>query len=182
MRRLPKKGRPRIEDRAKTIEARKPWLKLEMSRRTWYRRQAEKRDCPQGATEMSAMGLRYGIPPDVEADIWARDVCCVYCGKAMDPKSSNRADHPSIEHLMPTAQHVYVKTAAYFAIACFGCNSSRRDKPLARWLRVKGFADTAAPVVKDYAKRPEASLEIDPAALAQDRRNAKAKELQPAVG
>ena len=25
-------------------EARKPWLKLEMSRRTWYRRQAEKRN------------------------------------------------------------------------------------------------------------------------------------------
>jgi hypothetical protein len=38
-----KKGRPRIEDRARTIEARKPWLKLEMSRRTWHRRQAEKR-------------------------------------------------------------------------------------------------------------------------------------------
>jgi hypothetical protein len=37
-----KTGRPRIEDRAK--KARKPWLKLEMSRRTWYRRQAEKRD------------------------------------------------------------------------------------------------------------------------------------------
>jgi hypothetical protein len=42
-RRAVKKGRPRIEDRAKTIEAKKPWLKLEMSRRTWYRRQAEKR-------------------------------------------------------------------------------------------------------------------------------------------
>ena len=39
----PRKGRPRLEDRAKTIEARAPWLKLEMSRRTWYRRQAEKR-------------------------------------------------------------------------------------------------------------------------------------------
>ena len=38
-----KTGRPRIEDRAKTIEARAPWLKLGMSRRTWYRRQAEKR-------------------------------------------------------------------------------------------------------------------------------------------
>ena len=37
------KGPPRIEDRARTIEARKPWLKLDMSRRTWYRRQAEKR-------------------------------------------------------------------------------------------------------------------------------------------
>ena len=39
----PKTGRPRIEDRANTIEATKPWLKLGMSRRTWYRRQAEKR-------------------------------------------------------------------------------------------------------------------------------------------
>jgi hypothetical protein len=39
----PKTGRPRIEDRANTIEATKPWLKLEMSRWTWYRRQAEKR-------------------------------------------------------------------------------------------------------------------------------------------
>jgi hypothetical protein len=37
------KGRPRIEDGANTNEARKPWLKLGMSRRTWYRRQAEKR-------------------------------------------------------------------------------------------------------------------------------------------
>jgi hypothetical protein len=40
----PKTGRPRIEDRAKTNEARKPWLKMNMSRRTWYRRQAEKRE------------------------------------------------------------------------------------------------------------------------------------------
>ena len=31
-----KTGRPRIEDRARTIEAEKPWLKLEMLRRTWY--------------------------------------------------------------------------------------------------------------------------------------------------
>ena len=43
MKPVSKKGRPRIEDRAKTIEAKKPWLKLNMSRRTWYRRQAEKR-------------------------------------------------------------------------------------------------------------------------------------------
>jgi hypothetical protein len=43
MRAPPKKGRPRIEDRARTIEAKKPWLKLEMSRRTWYRREAERR-------------------------------------------------------------------------------------------------------------------------------------------
>jgi hypothetical protein len=38
------KGRTRIEDRGKTIEARQPWLKFGMSRRTLYRRQAEKRE------------------------------------------------------------------------------------------------------------------------------------------
>jgi hypothetical protein len=39
-----KTGRPRIKDVGKTNEAKKPWLKLGMSRRTWYRRQAEKRE------------------------------------------------------------------------------------------------------------------------------------------
>lgn len=38
-----RKGRPRIEDRDKTIEAAAPWVALGMSRRTFYRRQAEKR-------------------------------------------------------------------------------------------------------------------------------------------
>jgi hypothetical protein len=38
-----KVGRPLTKDRALTNEARQPWLKLGMSRRTWYRRQAEKR-------------------------------------------------------------------------------------------------------------------------------------------
>ena len=37
-----KAGRPRIEDIASTIEAQKPWLALGMSRRTWFRRQAER--------------------------------------------------------------------------------------------------------------------------------------------
>jgi hypothetical protein len=44
MRRAAKKGSPRIEDRAQTIEAKKSWLKLGMLRRTWYRRQAERRN------------------------------------------------------------------------------------------------------------------------------------------
>lgn len=38
-----KRGPPRIEDRAKTLTATEPWADLGMSRRTWYRRQAEKR-------------------------------------------------------------------------------------------------------------------------------------------
>jgi len=35
--------RPRLEDRSKTLAAQEPWKKLGMSRRTWYRRQAEKK-------------------------------------------------------------------------------------------------------------------------------------------
>ena len=36
-----KHGRPRLEDRAKTLAATKPWAAAGMSRRTWYRRRAE---------------------------------------------------------------------------------------------------------------------------------------------
>jgi len=33
-----KRGRPRFEDRGKTIEAAKPWVEAGMSRASWYRR------------------------------------------------------------------------------------------------------------------------------------------------
>jgi predicted GIY-YIG superfamily endonuclease len=36
-------GRPRIEERHLTYEARKPWAEAGMSRATWYRRQKELR-------------------------------------------------------------------------------------------------------------------------------------------
>lgn len=39
----PKAGRPRIEDRDKTLAATEPWKASGMSRATWYARQAEKR-------------------------------------------------------------------------------------------------------------------------------------------
>jgi hypothetical protein len=39
----PKRGRPRIEDRKKTLAALRPWIALGMSRATWYARQAEQR-------------------------------------------------------------------------------------------------------------------------------------------
>ena len=37
-----KRGRPRLEDAARTLTAKKPWQALGMSRATWYKRQAEK--------------------------------------------------------------------------------------------------------------------------------------------
>jgi hypothetical protein len=38
-----KTGRPRIEDKSKTLMATKPWLAMGMSRSTWYLRQREER-------------------------------------------------------------------------------------------------------------------------------------------
>ena len=46
----PRKGRPRIEDRANTIEAKRPWEAKGMSRSTWYRRKREKAKRDNAAT------------------------------------------------------------------------------------------------------------------------------------
>jgi hypothetical protein len=40
----PKRGRPMIEERDKTLTATKPWLALGMSRSSWYLRQAKDRE------------------------------------------------------------------------------------------------------------------------------------------
>jgi hypothetical protein len=37
----PRRGRPRLEDKARTIEALAPWKAAGMSRATWYRRRRE---------------------------------------------------------------------------------------------------------------------------------------------
>jgi hypothetical protein len=55
----PRKGRPRIEDRAKTIEAKQPWVAKGMSRSTWYRRKSEK-TAPPAPAKRSDDGARGG--------------------------------------------------------------------------------------------------------------------------
>lgn len=39
-----RRGRPRLEDSGQSLEATKPWLKANMSRATWFRRQREARE------------------------------------------------------------------------------------------------------------------------------------------
>ena len=39
----PRLGRPRIEDKAKTLTATKPWVAAGMSRATWYNRRVAER-------------------------------------------------------------------------------------------------------------------------------------------
>lgn len=45
-----KPGRPRTEDRHKTIEAQKPWDRMGISRRTWFRRRERKRRKAEAST------------------------------------------------------------------------------------------------------------------------------------
>jgi hypothetical protein len=51
-----RKGRPRLENIDRTFEAGKPWAALGMSRRTWYRRKAEKR---KGREARTAAGIEF---------------------------------------------------------------------------------------------------------------------------
>lgn len=39
-----KRGRPRLEEAASTVKAKEPWQAEGMSRATWYRRKAEKKE------------------------------------------------------------------------------------------------------------------------------------------
>lgn len=39
-----KVGRPRVEDKDKTLEATKPWLALDMSRATWFDRKRKRKE------------------------------------------------------------------------------------------------------------------------------------------
>jgi hypothetical protein len=124
------------------------------------------------------MKARYQMTQAQVDEAEARDIVCVYCQTEMIPEGparkgwENRSKWASLEHFnhLPTSQHAYVMTLAEFGIACFGCNASRRDKPLAEWVDMKGIRDTVAPVVKAYLTRPEASLAIDRACLLADRR------------
>jgi hypothetical protein len=108
--------------------------------------------------------MPYGIPKDVLREIKARDVDCVYCRKPMTPTTKPfRADNATIEHLnhLPTHQFSYPKTVEFFAMACRRCNCNlRKAKPLAVFVAEQGWADTVAPVVKAYLKRPQASWAI----------------------
>jgi hypothetical protein len=100
--------------------------------------------------------MKYGIPAEIEAEIRARDIRCVYCDKEMvDPKGRGqrdprRRDWTTIEHLCsgPGAFHPG-QTAEDFAICCVSCNSSRGEKLLADWVGDRPIA----PVVQRFMAR-----------------------------
>lgn len=106
------------------------------------------------------MANSYGISPDIEHRLRARDKLCVYCHIPMKVYRARgpSADKATIEHLNHRARWGE-SGLGNLAICCGACNSSRSNKPLAVWLasrycEKRGInARNVAPVVKRFLQR-----------------------------
>jgi hypothetical protein len=93
------------------------------------------------------MPNRWGIPPEVEATVLARDQVCVYCAA---PFGVERRTNPSWEHIV---NDIRLCNSENIALCCVGCNASKGAKVLQAWLesdnaRRRGVTlDTLSPVV-----------------------------------
>jgi hypothetical protein len=99
------------------------------------------------------MSNSYGMPPEVEQEIRARDKLCAYCGVSMEQKRSAR--EATIEHFDNDGPFNQKDNAA---ICCHGCNSSKRARKLLAWFetpyctRKNINRETVADVVKEYIR------------------------------
>ena len=117
---------------------------------------------------------RWNIPPQLEADVLARDTCCVYCGVdfRLDLPALGRGARPSWEHIVNDARIVTIRNIVR---CCISCNASKGAKDIRVWLessycRRKGITrDSVAQMVKDVL----ADAGAQPGALA-DRPTAAA--------
>ena len=113
------------------------------------------------------MGNSFGIPPEIEDAIRARDKRCVYCRKRMTAyphiRGAPTANAATIEHLagLPLYPLRYEQTGfdtGSIAICCGSCNSSRGGFPITDWFETaycleRGInAHTVAPVVQRFIR------------------------------
>jgi len=117
------------------------------------------------------MANRFGIPPDIEYKLRARDQRCVYCRKSMKayPRTHGTpADKATIEHLdhrrpFYWGEGLQRSGIESIAFCCGACNSSRGKKPLTAWFasayceQRNISARTVAPVVKRFLERHPSS-------------------------
>ncbi len=113
------------------------------------------------------MANRFGIPPDIEDKLRARDKRCVYCQKLMKGYPRTRgtpADKTTIEHLDHRPPFYWGAGLERFgvegiALCCGACNSSRGKKPLIAWFtspycEQRGINQrSVAPVVRRFLRR-----------------------------
>lgn len=98
------------------------------------------------------MANPWGIPNWLEAEVRARDTCCVYCRVIFTPAKISKRSAASWEHIINDAKII---TRENIALCCCGCNASKGQKLLNEWLQTrycleKGITrETVAPIIKD---------------------------------
>ena len=78
---------------------------------------------------------RWNIPDNLELEVRARDVRCIYCGVEMlaRPRADGRrARVATWEHIINDAR---VITRENIALCCTACNASKGTKLLGEWLK-----------------------------------------------
>jgi hypothetical protein len=76
----------------------------------------------------------WGISPELERQIRARDKKCVYCGVHMIQEMPRRGPRVAVatwEHIINDAT---IKTLHNIARCCVACNSSKGAKALSAWI------------------------------------------------
>lgn len=95
---------------------------------------------------------RWNIPAELEQEVLARDLACVYCRGGFAAPSTTRGAKPSWEHIVNDARIV---TRQNIARCCMSCNASKGAKELRTWLASdycsrKGITESVvAQVVRD---------------------------------
>jgi hypothetical protein len=95
---------------------------------------------------------RWNILPQLEEEILARDMVCIYCGVDFSLPATTRGARPSWEHIVNDARII---TRENIARCCMSCNASKGTKDIAAWLlskycQRKGIGkDTVADVVRN---------------------------------
>lgn len=100
---------------------------------------------------MIVMANNWNIPAWLEAEVRARDKCCVYCGVTFTLSSISKKSAASWEHIINDEKII---TRENIALCCCGCNASKGQKQLSIWLQSKYCKDreitekSVAPIIK----------------------------------
>ena len=97
------------------------------------------------------MANKWNIPEWLENEVRERDTKCVYCGVEFTPIKISKKTAASWEHIINDATII---TRENIALCCCGCNASKGQKQLSKWLESKYCKersitiDTVSPIIK----------------------------------
>jgi hypothetical protein len=98
-----------------------------------------------------AVANNWNIPPELEAEIRARDQVCVYCRAPFTSSKVSKKSAASWEHIINDESIINREN---IALCCCGRNASKGQKQLSVWLQsaycaARGISrETVAPVIQ----------------------------------